>query len=545
MKTILVVDDKDTLRDSVGFTLQRAGFNIISASSGRDALQTIARKRPDGVVTDLKMPGMTGVELIEKIREIDDALPVVLMTAFGTIETAVRAMKAGAFDYITKPFEGDELIIAVKRALEHASLKRENDVLRATVESASQFSSANGKYDNGKRGTDRLVGSSSGMSELRAKIAKIAESQGTVLIAGESGTGKEVVARALHEASDRAKEPFLAVNCAAMSESLLESELFGHERGAFTGADATRKGRFELAHNGTLLLDEISEVKPQIQAKLLRVLQEQAFERVGSSTTIGVNVRVIATTNRDLGEEVARGSFRQDLFYRLNVLPINVPALRERAADVRELAPYFTDRVAKREGRNTKRFTQEAIDLLMRYPWPGNVRELQNLCERAFALSPTSDIRAELIRPWLAAPGETGRAARAKPKHASFAEAKPAAHATARPSFASANAMRQPFTGMPAQPKARPIGFEAPAPAMPSPQQFTTQPRSSAGSPEAIASMIEPRPLADIERDVIVETLHRFNGHRQKTAKALGIGVRTLGLKLKKWKEENLVEQNL
>lgn len=543
MKTVLVVDDKDTLRDSVGFTLQRAGFAIISASSGREALQTIAKKRPDAVVTDLKMPGMTGVELIEKVREIDDVMPIVLMTAFGTIETAVRAMKAGAFDYITKPFEGDELIIAVKRALEHASLKRENDVLRATVESSGQYSSAHGKYNNGRTGVQRLVGESSIMGGLRSKISKIAESQGTVLIAGESGTGKEVVARSLHEASDRANAPFLAVNCAAMSESLLESELFGHERGAFTGADTTRKGRFELAHNGTLLLDEISEVKPQIQAKLLRVLQEQAFERVGSSTTIGVNVRVIATTNRDLGEEVARGSFRQDLFYRLNVLPISVPSLRERAADVRELAPYFIEKVAKREGRNIKRFTPEALDLLMQYPWPGNVRELQNLCERAFALCPTADIRAELIRPWLAAPGESGRAMRARPKHASIAEPKPVAHATARPSFASATPARQSFSGFQAQP-ARPRAATFEQPASSGFQQPQAQ-RVSAGSPEAIASMIEPRPLADIERDVIVETLHRFNGHRQKTAKALGIGVRTLGLKLKKWKEENLVEQSL
>lgn len=496
MATVLVVDDKESLRDSVGFTLQRAGFTILSAPNGESALEVVAKRRPDAMVTDLKMPGMSGVELIERVREIDDDLPMVLMTAFGTVDTAVRAIKSGAFDYITKPFEGDELVIAVKRAIEHRELKRENQVLKAST--ASQVP-VRGADASGLHGIGRVIGDSQVMRELKSNLTAVAESHGTVLISGESGTGKEVVARAIHEMSPRREGPFLAVNCAAMSESLLESELFGHERGAFTGAESLRKGRFELAHGGTLLLDEISEIKPQIQAKLLRVLQEQAFERVGSSTTIGVDVRVIATTNRHLGDEVASGGFRQDLFYRLNVLPVPLPSLNERRDDIRQLAPHFVRMTCAREGRPEKRISEEAMDLLLAYPWPGNVRELQNLCERAVVLSPGEEITPELIRLWLTGPNAPGRAMRARPKPVEGAEANGTGHGSEHP---------------------RTNGT-------------------------AVASMIEPRPLADIEREVIVETLRRFGGHRQKTARALGIGVRTLGLKLKKWKEQELVSASL
>jgi len=499
MATVLVVDDKESLRDSVGFTLQRAGFTILSAPDGATALDVVAKRRPDAMVTDLKMPGMTGVELIEKVREIDDDLPIVLMTAFGTVETAVRAIKSGAFDYITKPFEGDELVIAVKRAIEHRELKRENQVLRA----CASPSPSRGADAAGLSGIRRVIGESQVMRELKANLSAVAESQGTVLISGESGTGKEVVARAIHEMSPRREGPFLAVNCAAMSESLLESELFGHERGAFTGAESLRKGRFELAHGGTLLLDEISEIKPQIQAKLLRVLQERAFERVGSSTTIGIDVRVIATTNRHLADEVSAGGFRQDLFYRLNVLPVALPSLAERREDVRMLAPHFVEMTCTREGRAVKHFTDEAMELLLSYPWPGNVRELQNLCERAVVLSAGDAIAPELIRLWLTGPNAPGRAMKARPK------------VLGGEGFDEAVAVVE---------SVRPGGMPT-------------------GTP--VASMIEPRPLADIEREVIVETLRRFGGHRQKTARALGIGVRTLGLKLKKWKELELVSASL
>ncbi len=501
MSTVLVVDDKEMLRDSVAVTLQRPGFTVLTAPGVEQALKIIAGRRPDCVVTDLKMPGLTGIDLIRGVREVDEDLPIVLMTAFGTVETAVEALKLGAFDYITKPFEGDELIIAVKRAIEHARLKRDNEVLRRSLPSGGGASPAasgpNAGADmHGLTGIDRVIGESPAMRMFKDKLRAIAASQGTVLIAGESGTGKEIVARAIHEMSSRTPEPFLAVNCAAMSESLLESELFGHEKGAFTGAETTRKGRFELAHNGTLLLDEISEVKPAIQAKLLRVLQERAFERVGSSNTIGVDVRVVATTNRELEREVRSGEFRQDLYFRLNVLPLELPPLRDRSGDVALLAPHFVRLACEREGRQAKRITPDAMAALERYDWPGNVRELQNLCERAVVLSPGETIEAAMIVPWLAGPASPTRV---------------------QESPASEHTIVEPKMTPPAE------SFEGPY------HVLGTQ----------------PRPLCDIEREVIVQTLERFDGHRQKTAAALGIGVRTLGLKLKKWKEQELVSASL
>jgi len=501
MSTVLVVDDKEMLRDSVAVTLQRAGFTMLAASNGTQAMEIVASRRPDAVVTDLKMPGMTGIDLVEKVKQFDEDLPIVLMTAYGTVDTAVRAMKLGAFDYITKPFEGDELVIAVKRALEHARLKRENAVLRAgTPASAAALSGeatpgAAAEPGAGARGLDRIIGNAPAIRELKDKLAAVAGSQGTVLIFGESGVGKEVVARAVHEMSPRAGEPFLAVNCAAMSESLLESELFGHEKGAFTGAERLRKGRFELAHKGTLLLDEVSEVRPQIQAKLLRVLQERSFERVGSSTSLSVDVRVIATTNRDLAAEIARGGFRSDLYFRLNVLPLRLPALRERIEDVTLLAPHFVRGVCRREGRPEVKIDPGAMELMLAYAWPGNVRELQNLCERAVVLCAGGVITRELIAGWFGA--------------------------------ASVSAPMVGFVG------SSHVGAQA------------------SGVVEVVppvgccTSVSGTRLLADIERDVIVQTLARHNGHRVKTARELGIGVRTLGLKLKKWKQLQLVEEGL
>ncbi|MCC6285731.1 MAG: sigma-54-dependent Fis family transcriptional regulator [Phycisphaerales bacterium] len=488
MSTILVVDDKDMMRDSVSATLQRAGFTVITADGGEKAVELVSRKRPDAVVSDLKMPGMTGLELLERLRAIDDELPVVLMTAFGTIETAVRAIKHGAFDYITKPFEGDELIIAVKRAIAHARVLRENAVLRVSAPPEQ------------RAGLDRVIGDSPAMRRVKEQIRAVADSQGNVLLVGESGTGKEIVSRAIHELSSRRDRPFLAVNCAALSESLLESELFGHERGAFTGAERLRKGRFELADGGTLLLDEISEISPSLQAKLLRVLQERSFERVGSSVTMGVDVRIIATSNRDLPRSVASGAFRQDLFFRLNVLPIHLPPLRDRLEDIPDLARAFVARIASREGREAPAIDGGAMHLLREYGWPGNVRELENICERAVVLSRGSpSISRDLIEPWLTT-------------------------SDIRPAFGG---MVEP---KPARPAAYTNGVNG----------HHTSEAHSAGS-----IVLEPRPLEDIERDVIIATLRRFNGHRVKTAEALGIGVRTLGLKLKKWKELRLVEAGL
>ncbi len=514
MATVLVVDDKEMMRDSVAATLQRAGFTVSTSCDAPAALAAIARKRPDAVVSDLKMPGMTGIELIDQIQELDDELPVVLMTAFGTISTAVDAMRRGAFDYLTKPFEGDELIIAVKRAVEHGRVVRENRVLRINagqVGGGSQGSVVGAALDGkdgagaARGGLARLVGSSPAMVEVQEQVRAVGGSHGTVLITGESGSGKEVVARAIHEVSPRAGGPFLAVNCAALSESLLESELFGHERGAFTGAEKTRKGRFELADGGTLLLDEVSEVSPQIQAKLLRVLQERSFERVGSSLTIGVDVRVVATSNRDLPRAVARGEFRQDLYFRLNVLPLSLPALRERLEDVPVLAEHFVGLICAREGRAKMTIDPGASELLSGYAWPGNVRELQNICERAVVLGGcrgSATISAGLIEPWLMG---------------------------ARGCESSAVAERDEVRGE-EDSGARSTLIEG---------------KPGVGEVMASGESGGERTLEDIERDAVVSTLQRFNGHRQRTAQVLGIGVRTLGLKLKKWKQSRLIEGTL
>ncbi|MFN0131706.1 MAG: sigma-54-dependent transcriptional regulator [Phycisphaerales bacterium] len=485
MSLVLIVDDKEMMRDSVASTLRRAGFEAVVAESVEAAMGVIGTKRPDAIVTDLRMPGATGLDLLERVRAIDEELPVVVMTAFAAVESAVQAIKLGAFDYITKPFEGDELVIAVKRAISHAQLLRDNAVLRASAPEVKPM------------GLERIIGSSAAIRRVKEQIAAVASSHGTVLVCGESGTGKEVVARAIHDMSPRQVGPFLAVNCAALSESLLESELFGHERGAFTGADKLRKGRFELSQGGSLLLDEVSEVGPQIQAKLLRVIQERAFERVGSSTSIGTDARVIATSNRDLPRAVERGSFRRDLFFRLNVLPIHLPPLRDRAEDIAELAANFLDSVCRREGRASIRFDAGALELLVSYSWPGNVRELQNICERAAVLFATSrhgstpaPVRREAIESWLLPIEQTS---------------------------GTATRIETPMRGVP----------------LPEPK------------PAADPTSFLIRPLEEMERDAVVLTLRRFNGHRVKTARALGIGVRTLGLKLKKWKEAKLVAETL
>jgi DNA-binding NtrC family response regulator len=379
---------------------------------------------------------------------------------------------------VTKPFNGDELVVAVDRALECGRLRKENHVLRAALPAPAKTTT-----------TAPMIGSCSAMTTLRGQLGRISASQGTVLISGESGTGKELAARAIHEASPRAGRPFLAINCAALSASLLESELFGHEKGAFTGADKMRKGRFEIADGGTLLLDEISEIPTELQAKLLRVLQEQAFERVGSSTTMRVDVRVIATTNRCLASEVEAGRFRRDLFFRVNVLPVEVAPLRDRLGDLEALATHFLGLIALREGREAKAFAGEAMDALRAYGWPGNIRELQNICERASVLSSGGVIDAALIAPWL----HQGQSAL------------PAPSATA-----TANCT------------------------VDEPEEF----------PEWMICNGQLQ-LEDIEREAILATLARNGGHRQKSASALGIGVRTLGLKLKKWKDERIVEASV
>ena len=459
MARILIADDQEMMRDSLAEILTRARHEVVAAGDGAAAVERLqAPQRFDLLITDLRMPKLDGLALLTEARRLRPDLPVIVMTAYASIETAVNAMKSGAFDYIQKPFEADAVKILVERTLEHSRLKLENAALRSMAESSGA-------------GPRPLIGSSPAMTDIRKQIDRVAQSSATVLVRGESGTGKEVVARAIHYASPRRDRPFLAVNCAALSENLLESELFGHEKGAFTGADKMRRGRFELADGGTLLLDEISEIAPGLQAKLLRVLQEAAFERVGSSITQQIDVRVIATSNRDLEAEVAAGRFRADLFYRLNVVPIDLPPLRERAEDVPELARHFLHRCAKRDSAATRHIEPDALRLLQKYHWPGNVRELQNIVERATVLeTEPGRVRAQTIEPWLRAPVD----------------------ATA----------------------------------------------SNGDVDGVIVDSLAGKPLADIEKKVILTTLEKFRGHRIKTATALGIGVRTLGMKLKKWREE-------
>jgi len=494
MARILVVDDKDMMRDSIGATLSRNGHTVAGAPGGRAALAKVAERPPDCMITDLQMPDMTGLELLEEVRRLDEQLPVILITAYGTIETAVTAMKIGAFDYITKPFSGDELLVAVNRAVEHAMVVKENQILRANLRTAGRLESL----------VHTMVGNGRAMSELRERLSMIADSHGTVLVTGESGTGKEVAANWIHAHSPRADKPFLAINCAALSTSLLESELFGHEKGAFTGADKLRKGRFELADGGTLLLDEISEIAPAIQAKLLRVLQERAFERVGSSASRKVDVRVIATSNRNLVSEVRKGTFREDLYFRLNVLPVEMPPLRHRIEDVPDLVSHFLKIVAQREGRPMKQITRHVIDVFQGYHWPGNVRECQNICERAAVLTVGPSIESCLVEPWLAWP----RVVAAQPSNSSAS--------------APASVTVEPKSMLP-----RDLG------------------EGAATSIHEFLTCNGEQTLEAIEREAILATLDRFSGHRQRSAKALGIGVRTLGLKLKKWKDENKIPESV
>ncbi|PID73673.1 MAG: DNA-binding response regulator [Desulfobacterales bacterium] len=383
METILIVDDEKNYTLVLKAVLEEEGYEILTANSGLEALTLLRNTDMDLVLTDMKMPEMDGMDLLEAVREKDPDLPVILMTAFGTVEKAVEAMQKGAHNFILKPFENESLIIYVNRALEMYRTIRENRLLRDSIASRYHFGN--------------IIGKSRAMRDIYDIIRKVAPSSATVLIEGENGTGKELIANAIHFNSSRKDKPFIAVNCAALSEHLLESELFGHEKGAFTGATAMRKGRFELADGGTLFLDEIGEIPPQIQIKLLRVLQERVFERVGGTRTIRVDIRVIAATNKQLKKETAEGRFREDLFYRLNVLYILLPPLRERQEDIRLLSRHFLEKYMSErpEGRPPVTHIAPAAErLLYDYEWPGNIRELENTIERAMILCPGDSIRA-------------------------------------------------------------------------------------------------------------------------------------------------------
>ncbi len=447
MPHICVIDDKELMRDSITQALKRGGFDVTSFANPVKALAVIRKSSFDLVLTDLKMPQMDGLSLLRALKEARCEMPVIVMTAYGSVDTAVEAMRLGAFDFVQKPFEADGLRLQIERALNHRRLRHENEALKTSLEDMS-------------RGR-RMVGRSKVMQHVHELMNQYASGEATVMITGESGTGKELAAAAIHANSERRERPMLCLNCAALSGNLLESELFGHEKGAFTGADKLRKGRFELAHEGTLLLDEISEMALPLQAKLLRVLQEGEFERVGSSATLRADVRIIATSNRDLQEWVRKDKFREDLFYRLNVLPLQLPPLRERQEDIPQLIDYFLDCIARRSGTDPLAVEPDAMEELCRYRWPGNIRELENACQRAAATT-SGTVTVRDIGRWI-----------------------------------------------------------------------VSAPSGSSG----FGSLRHGRMLEDMERQLIQRTLKQYEGHRVKSAKALGMGVRTLGLKLKQWRE--------
>jgi len=445
---ILVIDDEDIMREFVEESLARAGHTVETASGGKDGLDRLAETGFDLVVTDLKMAPMDGLEVVKRVCAEHPGTRCIVMTAYGTIETAVRAMKNGAEDYILKPFAPDALEIAVDRALQRAHLEAENRYLREAL--TRPF------------GGGGLVGESAAIRKVFGQIEKVAASKSTILLRGESGTGKELVARAIHEASPRADRPFIKVNCAALSAGLLESELFGHERGAFTGAHEKKIGRFELADGGTLLLDEVTEMAPELQPKLLRALQEKEIDRVGGASSIPVDVRIIATSNRDLDRAVREGDFREDLFFRLNVIPVRLPPLRERREDIPKLLDHFLDHFTTENGMPPLAVDGATRERLQRYPWPGNVRELQNAVERAVVLASGATL-TEADFPMLREP-----------------------------------------------------------------------PTRANGTGEIQAGLT----VAEMERQLIFQTLESCGGNRTRAAEALQISVRTLRNKLKEYREQ-------
>ncbi len=379
--TILVVDDEPMTVELISEELRRASFDVDTASNGLEAIKKAQQKFYEVVITDMSMPGLDGMGVLAHFIEHSPETMVIVLTGFGTIETAVDAMKNGAFDYLTKPAKIDEILLVVKRALELKNLKAENQYLKSQLQERYRF--------------DKIIGKSQAMQSIYRMIERVAKTDSTVLITGESGTGKELIASAIHYNSSRKDKPFVPINCGAIPEELLESELFGHEKGSFTGAYRERIGRFEMAHQGTIFLDEIGEMSAKLQVKLLRFLQERKFERVGGSRTIQVDARILAATNRDLEAMVAQGGFREDLYYRLNVIPIRVPPLRERKDDIVLLTQHFLQLHSQKKGIPLKRISSAAMDAMQRHNWPGNVRELENVIERVIILTEGDEIQLE------------------------------------------------------------------------------------------------------------------------------------------------------
>lgn len=370
---ILVIDDEAAQRDVLTGYLKKKGYKIFSASSGKEGIEITKINTVDIILSDFKMPDLNGIEVLEQVKKINPEISFVIVTAYGTVENAVKAMRLGAFDYISKPVDLDELDLMIERIIEHKNLKSENQLLKTQLQEKYKISA--------------IVSQSQKMEEVINVAARVADSKANVLITGENGTGKEVLAKGIHFLSSRRDAPFVAVNVPALTETLLESELFGHEKGAFTGADKMKKGRFEIAHGGTIFLDEVGDIPQSIQVKLLRVLQEHQFERVGGTEKIDVDVRIIAATNKDLEQKIKDGTFREDLYYRLNVVSIKIPPLRERKEDILPMIENFVEKYCIENKKDKLEISKEAADTLIKYNYPGNVRELENIIERAVVLT--------------------------------------------------------------------------------------------------------------------------------------------------------------
>ncbi len=383
MDKILVVDDERSMRDFLSIMLKKTGYDVTTAVDGEEAVKILHKDIFDLVITDLKMPKVDGLQVLKTVKELSPDTVVIVITAFASTETTVEAMKEGAYDYITKPFQNDEMKIRIKKALEKRRLSAENILLKKQLKDRAVF--------------DNIVGKSEKIEKVFELVRKVSDSMSNILIYGDSGTGKELIARAIHFNSRKKDKPFVTINCGALPEGLLESELFGHMKGSFTGAVFNKEGLFEVANGGTIFLDEVGETSPAIQVKLLRVLQDKEFKRVGGTKEIKVDVRIITATNRDLSKAVSEGKFREDLYYRLNVIPITLPPLRERADDIPLLADHFLNKFNKALNKNVKGFSQTTMELFRNYEWRGNVRELENVIERAVALSNSEIITPEYL----------------------------------------------------------------------------------------------------------------------------------------------------
>lgn len=396
MEKILIVDDERSMREVLSIMLKRAGYGVTEAADGEEAVAQIGKEIFDLVITDLKMPKVGGLEVLKAVKEISSDTVVLVITAFASTESAVEAMKLGAYDYLTKPFQLDEVQLIIRNALEKRRLSTENKLLKREMASQASFA--------------QIIGQSEAMQKVFEVVKKVADSKSNVLIGGESGTGKELIARAIHYNSARNRMPFVTVNCSALPEPLLESELFGHMKGSFTGAISNKAGLFEVADGGTIFLDEIGDTTPATQVKLLRVIQEREFRRVGGTKDVKVDVRVIAATNKDLEKAVAEGGFREDLYYRLDVIPIQLPPLRMRAGDIPLLARHFLERFSRASGKPVPSLAPEAMNLLLAHEWKGNVRELENLIERVVAFVSEPVLTEEHIRGWLHRPAASPQA---------------------------------------------------------------------------------------------------------------------------------------